>query len=136
MRQRIYSLGEITVIEDCYNANPDSMRAALAVLKEFKNRKIALLGDMLELGDYSARAHRELGEEAARAADIIIAVGNFAGETAQGAAAAGKNHVFTPKREDAPEVLKSVLGAGDVLLVKGSRGMRMEELIKKYKDIA
>jgi UDP-N-acetylmuramoyl-tripeptide--D-alanyl-D-alanine ligase len=134
MRQRIYTLGEVTVIEDCYNANPDSMRAALAVLNSFPRRKVALLGDMLELGDYSAKAHRELGGEAAEAADIVVAVGSFSREVAFGAKEAGMapDKIYTPEREAAPELLKGLLRDGDVLLVKGSRGMRMEELIKRY----
>ena len=86
MRQRVVEKNGCTVIEDCYNANPDSMRAALQVLRNYAGRRrFALLGDMLELGAYAAEAHAEIGAEAARCADALVAVGDFAADTARGA---------------------------------------------------
>lgn len=130
MRQRVRTMASCTVIEDCYNANPDSMRAALRVLGASRGRRIALLGDMLELGDYAAKAHREIGAFAADHAELLVAVGSFAAEVAAGAAEAGMTDVWTPRREDAAALLKGLMQPDDVLLVKGSRGMRMEEILK------
>lgn len=137
MRQRIVTMGGCTVIEDCYNANPDSMRAALRVLGDYKGRRrIALLGDMLELGDYADNAHTEAGRQAAAAADILVSVGSFSGRMADGAAECGMKpeNIFTPERADVTALLKSILRTGDVLLVKGSRGMRMEEFLQNLFD--
>ena len=129
MRQRLLTLGGCTVIEDCYNANPDSMRAALRVLREYKGRHVALLGDMLELGDFSKAEHRRIGEAAAASADLLVAVGAFAKDVAEGAQTGGMKTVYTPERAEAAALLKTLLRPGDVLLVKGSRGMRMEEIL-------
>lgn len=131
MRQRVTEKDGCTVIEDCYNANPDSMRAALKVLAGYKNRrKIALLGDMLELGEFADAAHREIGAEAAKSADILLAVGTYAAEFAAGARENGMDPtcIFTPERTDAAQLLREIRRSGDVILVKASRGMRMEEI--------
>lgn len=130
MRQRIVEKDGRTVIEDCYNANPDSMRAGLSVLKGYGlRRKIALLGDMLELGDFSAQAHREIGAYAAECADVLITVGEFAETMAAGARESGMQTVYAPSRADAAALLRECARAGDVILVKASRGMRMEEIV-------
>ena len=132
MRQRVTEKGGCTVIEDCYNANPDSMRAALKVLAGYQNRRrIALLGDMLELGEFAAAAHREIGAAAAKSADILIAVGSCAAEFAAGAKENGMDptRIFTPARTDAAGLLGEICRSGDVILVKASRGMRMEEIV-------
>ena len=132
MRQRPLTLGGCTVIEDCYNANPDSMRAALRVLREYKGRHVALLGDMLELGDFSKAEHRRIGEAAAASADLLVAVGAFAKDVAEGAQTGGMKTVYTPERAEAAALLKTLLRPGDVLLVKGSRGMRMERALAMF----
>ncbi|MBR4941314.1 MAG: UDP-N-acetylmuramoyl-tripeptide--D-alanyl-D-alanine ligase [Clostridia bacterium] len=131
MRQRVCTMGDVEVIMDCYNANPDSMRAALKVLAARSGRRIALLGDMLELGAYSETAHTELGKTAAQSADIIVAVGRFADCVLAGAKNAGKarEFVFTPERSNASDLLYGILRPGDTVLVKGSRGMKMEDIM-------
>lgn len=117
----------ITAILDCYNANPDSMRAALQVLQEAKGtRKIALLGDMLELGSYSQKAHLEVGK-AASGLDGLITVGTDAEEIARGAQQVQMKRHFAAK-EDACNFLQTYLQPGDTVLIKGSRGMKMEEI--------
>ncbi|PWL56002.1 MAG: UDP-N-acetylmuramoyl-tripeptide--D-alanyl-D-alanine ligase [Clostridiales bacterium] len=134
MRQRVVEKNGCTVIEDCYNANPDSMRAALQVLRNYAGRRrFALLGDMLELGAYAAEAHAEIGAEAARCADALVAVGDFAADTARGAQENGMAaaNVLTPPRREAAACLRGLLRDGDVLLVKGSRGMKMEEILRE-----
>lgn len=139
MRQNIVKYGGITVIEDCYNASPDSMKASLDVLQEIApGRKIAVLGDMLELGEYSEQFHREVGEYAAKKADVIYCFGSdaeFIKASAQSAGAADAA-CFKSKDELSDKLLK-ISRSGDTVLFKASRGMKLEEVIKKtYKECA
>ena len=101
MRQKVVHSKGIDVIEDCYNANPDSMKAALAMFKEYPcKRRFALLGDMLELGDLSREAHEEVGREAAESGlDTLITYGEQAKRIAVVAAAKGPDH---PARQYLP----------------------------------
>jgi murE/murF fusion protein len=137
--QIVRGRGGLNILNDTYNANPASMRAGLATLGEQAGgRKLAIIGDMLELGPTSAEAHREVGRYAAALAlDYLALVGDFAPETAAGAAMAGleneKVRIFGEKKEAASwieELLETGgLQAGDWLLVKGSRGMRLEQVV-------
>ena len=132
MRQKIYPLRGMTVIEDCYNAGPESMRAALQVLKDTKTagRHIAVLGGMLELGDHASLAHYEVGKAAAQCADLLFAYGAHAEEYVRGAEEAGIPAQLYPTHEALTEALCRTAKPGDVLLVKGSRGMRMERVLE------
>ena len=134
-RQEIFRAGEYTIINDCYNAGPESMAAALGVLGARKGRKIAVLGDMLELGDCAPAEHYKLGRIASEKADIIFAYGPHAKSVAEGAAVGGKTSaevaVFT-EHADLAAALKLVARPGDVLLFKGSRGMHMEISLEKF----
>ncbi len=132
MRQKIYPLRGMTVIEDCYNAGPESMRAALQVLKDTKaaGRHIAVLGGMLELGDHAPLAHYEVGKAAAQCADLLFAYGAHAEEYVCGAEEAGIPAQLYPTHEALTEALCRTAKPGDVLLVKGSRGMRMERVLE------
>ncbi len=121
------------LLKDDYNANPLSMGAALEALDQLdgEGRRIAVLGDMFELGDESHRLHREVGARAARHCDLLLLLGDMAGVMADGARAAG----LAPRRiriatdhEEAAACLARVLRTGDRVLVKGSRGMRMERI--------
>jgi len=134
MRLNIIKAKGLTVINDAYNASPQSMKAALDVLGEMNaSRRIAVLGDMLELGDWSARAHNETGAQAAKKSlDYIITVGKEASNIASGAVNAG----FDPNRatefssnSEAIDYLRKLVQYGDAILVKGSRGMKMEEIV-------
>ena len=135
MRLEITDQEGITVINDAYNANPASMRAALDVLAQVAGprRKIAVLGDMLELGALAAAGHRRVGEALLEnGVDYLVTVGEHAREIAAGA----KENGFPAEKsrecatgEEAAAVLKALLVPGDVMLVKGSRGMRMEKII-------
>ncbi len=138
--QRVTLPNGIHVLNDCYNANPGSMSAALKTLRGFgaNCKHIALLGDMLELGESSAAAHEQLGREvAALGYDCLAAVGNFADHLAEGARqtgmAADKIHLFADTSAMAAwllgEIDKQHIAAGDWLLLKGSRGMRMEKVL-------
>lgn len=136
MRLEIIDCRGLKIINDTYNANPSSTRAALQVLAETgtRGRRIAVLGDMLELGDEAQAAHRRVGGDAAAGVvDYLITVGNLARFMAEGALAAGMpgRCVFRcASKGEALEVLKDLARPGDVVLVKGSRGMRMEEVVQ------
>ncbi|GAA3171032.1 UDP-N-acetylmuramoyl-tripeptide--D-alanyl-D-alanine ligase [Blastococcus jejuensis] len=124
----------VTVVNDAYNANPESMRAALAALTGMAGeRRIAVLGAMAELGEGAAAEHERLGRDAAAAGvDLIVAVGADAVGIAEGATAAGrragKESVHVPDRAAARELLAHLLRPGDVVLVKASRSYGLELL--------
>ncbi len=132
MRQRINKKCGITFIEDCYNASPDSQAAALAVLGGMgAKRKIAVIGDMLELGAVSESAHYTVGERVAENnIDMLFTYGERAFATAKGASDRGVKSVksFTDKAELSQELIKTVC-EGDAVLFKASRGMKLEEVI-------
>lgn len=135
MRQRIVDRRGMMIIEDCYNASPDSMRAALGVLSavDCTGRRIAVLSDMLELGAYSEQAHLEVGKEAAQSkADFLFCTGTDAEYIVKGAVASGMaNALFFPDREELVRAVSSTVQPGDCLLFKASRGMRLEEVMEK-----
>ncbi len=129
MRQDIYEYNGVTIIRDCYNASPDSMRAAMSLLAalECKGRRIAVLGDMFELGNRAGELHKEIGNIAAQCADKIFVQGAFSDMYAAGAGS--KAEVFSDK-EALARALASYLRAGDALLVKGSYGTRMWQVLE------
>ncbi len=122
------------VIDDSYNASPLAMEAALEALAALRaGRRLAVLGDMLELGRYAEPAHRRAGELAARIVDVLVAVGPRAKHIAEGAAQAGlakKNILVFPDSSAAKEEVAKLLKKGDLILVKGSRGMHLEEVVR------
>ena len=131
-RQRIFALNGCTVIDDTYNASTDSMKAAVDILAGRAGRKIAVLGDMLELGDYTEAGHREVGEYAhEKGVDILIGIGERSRDICRGFGKSKAIHLDT--NEKAAEWLKTELKEGDNLLVKGSRGMKMEEIINELR---
>ena len=135
MRQRVVHAGGMDVIEDCYNANPDSMKAALAMFREYPcKRRFALLGDMLELGEMSASAHEELGRQAAGAGlTALVTYGPEAARTAEAARAAGlADVVHAGDYQQAADALLARMKAGDALLVKASRGMALEKALALF----
>jgi UDP-N-acetylmuramoyl-tripeptide--D-alanyl-D-alanine ligase len=119
--------GRGVLIEDCYNANPMSMRAAIDDLATTTpGRKVAVLGDMLELGREAGRYHREIGEYAAEnGVDVLITVGGIASEMAK--TFAGETHAV-PDADAAAELLEKLVRPGDTVLVKGSRGVGLERV--------
>ena len=133
--------GGVLVIDDTYNANPASVQAALETLREMaaKNRAAVVLGDMLELGESAAAAHRDVGGTVARMGfDYLFAHGDHAGEVVEAAVAAGlapDRALACPGKEEMAERLQALIGrgelaCGDWILVKGSRGMRMETVVQ------
>ena len=144
MRQEILSIGEKTVIQDCYNAAPESMRAAIDVLCEctLAGRRVAILGDMLELGEHSIAIHREIGGYLyGHGVDLLIAVGNGGVEIAQGATEAGMDPakaLLFIDRNDVDAIAKAVAShtqARDTLLFKASRGVRLERVVDALKEL-
>lgn len=135
MRGEVVRLSGRQVINDSYNANPRSMTAALEMLAEMGGggRKVAVLGDMLELGEYAREAHLEVGAAAARLKiDFLVTVGDLARHIAEGAVVTGMPEERVRAVlgvEDVVAILKTVSGPGDTILVKGSRGMQMERVL-------
>ncbi len=131
-------IGPLDVIDDTYNANPASMAASLSALKEWprEGARIAALGDMFELGEAAAPLHREVGEAAARAGVThLFAAGGHAHDMIAAAQAAGAPHAEVLDSHQAiADAIHAVASPGDLLLVKGSRGMRMERVIQALQD--
>jgi UDP-N-acetylmuramoyl-tripeptide--D-alanyl-D-alanine ligase len=121
-----------TVIDDSYNASPGSMTAALEVLADLPGRHVAVLGEMLELGEGHESGHRAVGATAAAVAELLIVVGQEASGIAEGAAEAGLDrsriHVV-PDAETALDTLEPRLRDGDIVLVKASRGIGLDRVV-------
>lgn len=131
----------ITIIDDSYNANPDSMEAAIRSLSGFKGKKRGALvaGDMLELGMYSESLHKKIGELCAESGiERLYATGQFSANIAAGAIIGGMDisSVFTGSQEDILSDLKEWLKPEDWILIKGSRAMGMEKIVIKLKEWA
>ena len=128
-RMQIRRANGLTVIDDSYNASEAAVHAALALLREVPGRRIAVLGDMLELGTLSAQAHESVGQDVAVSADVLIAVGELAAMIADTATTAGLAEVH--RATDAADALvriRQLLAPGDVVLVKGSRALALDRL--------
>ena len=122
-----------TIINDYYNANYDSMKSAIEYLKNIEGkRKIAVLGDMLELGEYSKELHEKVGLEVAKnKIDILITVGKEAENIARVAKNNGIEHVYTfDNNKDATEKLKKIIAVDDVALIKASNSMNFKEIVE------
>lgn len=135
MRLNVFEKDGIKIIDDVYNASPQSMEAALGVMCDIAgdSRKIAVLGDMLELGDWAGKAHYDVGKFAAvKGVHYIITVGQNAGQIALGASEGGcskQNIASFNTNGEAINYINSFIAQGDIILVKGSRGMKMEEIV-------
>lgn len=134
MRMEIKNTGDIMVIDDCYNASPDSIRAALKVLGDLSaKRKIAVLGDVLEMGGFAEKELYELGTGIDKV-DILVTVGNIAKFIAKGASFAGVENVISFKNtEEAIDFLLDTVEEDDAVLVKASRGMHFEQITDALK---
>ena len=134
-RQEIIETNGITIIKDCYNAGPESMAAALNVLGNRSGRRVAVLGDMLELGVCTQAEHYKVGRIAAEKADVIFAYGANASRVVSGAITGGMADICAKAFEDKEKLvamLKQTAKKGDVILFKGSRGMRLELVLEKF----
>lgn len=136
-RFHIIETGNRTIVDDCYNANPVSMKASLDVLQDALGRRVAILGDMGELGKEEVEMHREVGVyAAARDIDKIICVGELAGDMAEAArlAAPTKDIVHFAEKESLLEALPEMIRDGDTILVKASHFMEFEKVVEMLKD--
>ena len=128
----------VTIINDSYNANPRSMKEALKILAKYKckGRRFFIVGEMLELGDLSKPAHKALGVDVAKySIDYLVTVGDLSSHVAKSAVASGmnkKNTAIASGHECAVAFIKKHSRSGDCLLVKGSRGSKMEEVIRHF----
>ena len=123
------------ILDDCYNANPQSVAAAWEVLARTEcDKKVAVLGDMGELGDLKNRAHYNMGALAAMLGiDLVFAIGDGerAGRIADGVAQSGGSVLYFPNKEEALPELRRQLGPGTVMLVKASHAMAFGELVRR-----
>ena len=132
MRLDIIEDEKYTIINDCYNASPDSMKASLKVLNTFDTRKVAILGDMFEMGDMAEIGHRQVGPAVVENADLLITIGNDSKFIGDEAISLGfnKNSVYHfNNKEDLFNEIDNILNNNDIILVKASRGMKLEDIV-------
>ena len=134
-RQEIFQAKGCTIIKDCYNAGPESMAAALGVLGNRPGRHIAVLGDMLELGDCAQAEHYKVGRIAAEKADLVFAYGPYAKRVIDGTITGGmpesRGQAYMDQ-EALVAALKQAVKPGDVILFKASRGMHLEIALEAF----
>lgn len=138
MRQQISEINGITIIDDSYNASPDSMKSAVNVLKSVGGgRKIVVMADMLELGENSAKAHYDIGRYIAiEDIDMLVTIGKESKNASEGAKNANQSIriIHCENNNEAYEILKADIKENDKILVKGSRGMHTEEIANALKE--
>jgi UDP-N-acetylmuramoyl-tripeptide--D-alanyl-D-alanine ligase len=140
LRLRPFTLpNKVKVLDDTYNASPASTIAALKLLKGLQGRRVAILGDMLELGQYEEQGHQTVGAYAAEAADVLICVGERSKTTVKAAIENGfliENLHWFSNSEKAANPTADMIKEGDVVLIKGSNSMRMEKIIARLEKIS
>ncbi|NBT49279.1 MAG: hypothetical protein EBT07_15960 [Actinobacteria bacterium] len=137
-RMQVRVLNGVRFLDDTYNANPDSMKAALATLSQWPaaGRRIAILGRMGELGNFSEEGHREVGRAASSGIDSLITIGPEAAWISQEASRHGLGDVqHYNETGEAARALRAEWKPGDVVLVKGSRSARMERVIEEVAGV-
>ena len=130
--------GDMLIIDDCYNANPVSMKASLDVLKDAERRTVAVLGDMFELGENEASLHREVGVYAGeKGINLLICTGELSSHMAEAAIRAGgcETVVHVPNLERLMEVLPRLVQGDDTILVKASHGMHFEKVVELLSEL-
>jgi UDP-N-acetylmuramoyl-tripeptide--D-alanyl-D-alanine ligase len=139
MRMQLSTINGVRILDDAYNANADSVVAALQTLAALpcSGRRIAVLGDMAELGAHSQAAHEEVGRQSAEVGvDCLVAVGQWAGVTVEAATAAGLRQVVSFQRvAEAAEALSKLLAPGDTVLLKASRATGLEKILQTLQRI-
>ena len=132
-RARVIHAGDITIVSDCYNANPNSCQAAVDSLMQLDGkRRVCVLGDMLELGPRTEELHHGVGEYAAKAGvDLVIGCGPLSRAIADGAKAAGSDVLYYEDKARLIAALGDILRPGDCVLVKASHSMAFEEIVKR-----
>jgi UDP-N-acetylmuramoyl-tripeptide--D-alanyl-D-alanine ligase len=135
----ISGIKETLIIDDSYNSSPESVKAAIELLKEMpsseKGRKIAVLGEMLELGNYTETGHAEVGKKTAEVGvDLLVTVGERTRDIIRGAIKAGLSEektIYFDNNHDAGIFVQNKIHPGDIILIKGSQGARMEQIVKE-----
>ena len=133
MRLDIVKNENLTIINDTYNASPDSMNAALKILGRYEERKVAILGDMFEMGEHAEYGHRLVGKNTIGNADLLITIGQdskFIGEEASNLGFESKSIYHFENKEDAIKELDKLIKQKDIVLVKASRGMKLEKIVE------
>lgn len=135
-RSNVIKTETLSLIDDCYNANPDSVKSAIDSMNHFIGRRVAILGDMFELGQEEEELHRQVGQYAAEhGVDLLLAVGGLSSNTAEGAKAAGCAAEHYETKEDLIPKLKEILLPGDIVLVKASHSMQFEMISEAIKEL-
>lgn len=137
-RNNMILTDSLLIIDDCYNANPVSTKASIDVLSGAETRKVAILGDMFELGEDEKELHRQVGVHASeKGIDLVICIGELSKETAEGAAAydAGNKIIHFGSKADFFADMKNILQKGDTILVKASHGMEFPEIVIKLQEL-
>ena len=133
MRLEVIKKDKFTIINDCYNASPDSMKSSIDVLNTYKKgRKVAILGTMNELGDEAIKAHTEVGDYAKDKIDLLIAIGDYKDCFKKGFNL--DNILVFSDKKDFLSNLKAIIKENDVILVKASRGMKFEEIVNSLEE--
>lgn len=133
MRLDIVKNDKMTIINDTYNASPDSMAAALKILGRYNERRVAILGDMFEMGELAEYGHRLVGKSTIDNADVLITIGKdskFIGDEAKNLGFTAENIHHFETKEDAINEIDSLLKEKDIVLVKASRGMKLEKVVE------
>lgn len=134
MRLQVIKREGLTIINDCYNASPDSMKSSLDVLSAYRNcRRVAILGDMYELGNEAKRAHFEVGQYAKDKVDLLIVIGEHINNFKDGFK--NDNIIMYNTKEECIKELESIVNKDDVVLVKASRGVKLEDVVKKLEEV-
>ena len=135
-RTNLITLGDVLVIDDCYNANPVSMKASLDVLAQAEGRRIAVLGDMGELGENEREMHYDVGKYAANTGvDILFCCGTLSEELAKGAQRGHTKVMYFAEREKLTQTLLNFVEAGDTVLVKASHFMEFPKIVKALEEV-
>lgn len=137
-RFRMIETDKFLIVDDCYNANPMSMKASLDVLQDGAGRRIAVLGDMGELGENEVQLHEEVGEHAGKCdIDVLICTGKLCRNMAERAQRTNPNLkvIYEPDRESLLEHLEGYVQDGDTILVKASHFMKFEEVVTKLENM-
>ena len=130
-RMNTIKTAKFTIINDTYNANPDSVKSAIKTLGTFKNRKVAILGDMLELGENEKKYHQEIGEFCNEKIDVLITIGVLSKNMFDKFT---KEKYFFKTNEEAETKLKDILKQDDVILVKASHSMKLDTIVNFLKE--
>lgn len=134
-RSNIIPFTDFVLIDDCYNANPVSMKAAIDLLQSANGRKVAILGDMFELGEEEEKLHHEVGQYTIGKVDVLICIGNLAKNIYEGAGQGKDENIgllYLKEKEEVYSKLEQIIMPQDTILLKASHGMRFAELVSWF----